>query len=175
MEVAGAMASKTTFAVNSPQQSLPARKGPRRARAAAGARPRDKAKDKENAARTRRESKQKLSKAMGDMARAARMREGLTQADVAERIGVATEVYGRLERGMLMPSVPTLRRLCLALRLQADVLLSLGTAPPPPWAEEPTAGAPEEPQMRRLLRHVRKLNVPQLRALSLVAATLHGE
>jgi transcriptional regulator with XRE-family HTH domain len=99
----------------------------------------------------------------------------LTQADVAERIGVATEVYGRLERGLLMPSVPTLRRLCLALHLPADVLLALGSAHPPAWAEPPAPPENEGPQMRRLIRHVRKLSPAQLRALSVVAATLRRE
>ncbi|MFL5356626.1 helix-turn-helix transcriptional regulator [Archangium sp.] len=116
-----------------------------------------------------------MSKALGDGARKARQQAGLTQADVAERIGVATEVYGRLERGLLMPSVPTLRRLCVALRLQADVLLSLGTGIPPPWAEPLPPPEKEGPQMRRLMRHVRKLNPAQLRALSMVAATLLRE
>jgi len=126
--------------------------------------------------RGRREAKQKLSKALGDAAREARKREGVTQADVAERIGVATEVYGRLERGLLMPSVPTLRRLCLALKLPADSLLALGTPHPPAWAEAPSAPAETGgPQMRRLMRHVRKLNPDQLRALSHVAATLRRE
>src|SRR6218665_875565 len=98
--------------------------------------------------RGRREAKQKLSKALGDAAREARKREGVTQADVAERIGVATEVYGRLERGLLMPSVPTLRRLCLALKLPADSLLALGTPHPPAWAQAPSPpaghGGPQE-------------------------------
>ncbi|WNG41821.1 helix-turn-helix transcriptional regulator [Archangium minus] len=112
---------------------------------------------------------------MGDTARDARQRAELTQADVAERIGVATEVYGRLERGLLMPSVPTLRRLCLALNLQADVLLSLGSGPLPAWSAPPQPPSPEGPLMRRLMRHVRKLNPAQLRALSMVAATLLRE
>lgn len=125
--------------------------------------------------RSKREAKLKLSKALGDGARLARQQAGLTQADVAERIGVATEVYGRLERGLLMPSVPTLRRLCVALRLQADVLLSLGTGTTPAWVESVPPPEKEGPQMRRLMRHVRKLNPAQLRALSIVAATLRRE
>ncbi len=44
------------------------------------------------------------------------MRAGLTQVELAESIGTATEVYGRLERGKMLPSVPTLFRLCVALR-----------------------------------------------------------
>jgi transcriptional regulator with XRE-family HTH domain len=121
-----------------------------------------------------RESKLKLAKALGDAAREARQRAGLTQADVAERIGVATEVYGRLERGLLMPSVPTLRRLCLALHLAADKLLALSSANPPLWADTPPPRQ-EGIHMRRLLRHVRRLTPQQIRALSLVAATLCKE
>ncbi len=154
------MASKTTFPVPPEQTSTP-RRGPR---------------GKEvSPPRGKREVRQRLSKALGDTAREARQKAGLTQADVAERIGVATEVYGRLERGLLMPSVPTLRRLCVALRLPADKLLALSTAQPPAWTEEPPPPEREGPQMRRLLRHVRKLNPHQLRALSLVAATLRRE
>lgn len=155
------MPSKTTFPVKS-EQTTPSRRVSRGG--------------KESPVRTKREVKQKLSKALGDEARHARQRAGLTQADVAERIGVATEVYGRLERGLLMPSVPTLRRLCVALGLQADVLLSLGTGrPSPAWAEPLPPPEKEGPQMRRLMRHVRKLNTAQLRALSIVAATLRRE
>ena len=154
------MASKTLFPAPPEQSSTPARRG---------------ARGKAAPRRVKREAKQKLSKALGDAARQARLRAGLTQADVAERIGVATEVYGRLERGLLMPSVPTLRRLCVALHLPADALLALGSAHPPPWAESPTSAAEEGPQMRRLMRHVRKLSPAQLRALSMVAATLRRE
>ncbi|HSP78747.1 MAG TPA: helix-turn-helix transcriptional regulator [Myxococcaceae bacterium] len=117
----------------------------------------------------------KLSKALGEAAREGRQQSGLTQADVAERIGVATEVYGRLERGLLMPSVPTLRKLCLVLHLPADKLLALGTARPPVWEAPPSRPEEEEPQLRRLIRHLRKLTPSQLRALSLMAVTLRRE
>ena len=153
------MASKTTFAVT-PEQSPSIKRGARR---------------KETTPKGRREAKLKLSKALGDAARTARQREELTQADVAERIGVATEVYGRLERGMLMPSVPTLRRLCVALRMTADTLLALGGAHAPAWAQEPLPTPTDDPLIRRLLRHVRRLTPQQLRALSLVAAVLRRE
>lgn len=154
------MASKTTFPVT-PEQSSTSRRGPR-------------AKES-GPPRSKREAKQRLSKVLGDEAREARQKLGLTQADVAERIGVATEVYGRLERGLLMPSVPTLRRLCVALRLPADSLLGLGAAQLPAWTELPPPPERDEPQLRRLLRHVRKLSPTQLRALSLVAATLRRD
>jgi transcriptional regulator with XRE-family HTH domain len=160
------MASKTTFPVPPEQSSSTSRRATRGKEAVPQA----------GALRGRREAKQKLAKALGDSAREARQRAGLTQADVAERIGVATEVYGRLERGLLMPSVPTLRRLCLALHLPADALLALDSPQTPAWAEVPIPPPVQEgPQMRRLMRHVRKLNPTQLRALSLVAATLRRE
>ncbi len=162
------MASKTTFQDPPEQSSSTTTRRATRGKEAA---------PQAGAPRGRREAKQKLAKALGDSAREARQRAGLTQADVAERIGVATEVYGRLERGLLMPSVPTLRRLCLALHLPADALLSLGTNPPSSaWTEAPLPTQPDDgPQMRRLMRHVRKLSPTQLRALSLVAATLRRE
>ena len=149
------MASKTTFPVSSEESSMMRNK-------------------ESGSVRGKRDVKQKLSKLLGDTAREARHQAGLTQADVAERIGVATEVYGRLERGLLLPSVPTLRKLCLALRLPADKLLSLSSAQPPAWTETP---APERdaPQLRRLLRHARKLSTVQLRALAMVAATLRKD
>jgi transcriptional regulator with XRE-family HTH domain len=150
------MASKTTFKVPR-KQSSPSRRGPRK---------------QEAAGRGRKEAKSKLSKALGDAAREGRLRARMTQADVAERVGVATEVYGRLERGLLMPSVPTLRKLCLVLRLPADKLLALSSAHPPVWTETPPRKEEEEPQLRRLVRHLRGLTPSQLRALSLMAVTL---
>ena len=155
------MASKTTFPVP-PKQSSTSRSGPRKKKAA-------------SPGRSKREAKMKLSKALGEAAREGRQQSGLTQADVAERIGVATEVYGRLERGLLMPSVPTLRKLCLVLHLPADKLLALGTARPPVWEAPPSRPEEEEPQLRRLIRHLRKLTPSQLRALSLMAVTLRRE
>jgi transcriptional regulator with XRE-family HTH domain len=115
----------------------------------------------------------KLATRLGECARAARQRLNLTQEDVAERVGIATEVYGRLERGNMLPSVPTFRKLCAVLSLSADDALGLGSeavallAPPPapPEASEPA-------ELRRLLRRARLLDRNSLRVLSLVAAHL---
>ena len=49
-----------------------------------------------------------LASILGAVARTARMRAGLTQEDVAERIGMASEVYGRMERGQMLPRVEKL-------------------------------------------------------------------
>ncbi|HEX5746254.1 MAG TPA: helix-turn-helix transcriptional regulator [Archangium sp.] len=115
----------------------------------------------------------KLATRLGESARAARQRLNLTQEDVAERIGIATEVYGRLERGNMLPSVPTFRKLCAVLSLSADEALGLTTENPLPWT--PPAPSPEvsEPaELRRLLRRARQLDRNSLRVLSLVAAHL---
>lgn len=154
------MASKTTYPVN------PAKSSSSRSRRSSR-----RAKDP-NSAESKRELRRQISQSVGNTARGARQRAKLTQADVAERIGVATEVYGRLERGLLMPSVPTLRRLCLALSMGADAMLSLGPNAPD-WGQPPQPPpAKEDAQMRRLMRHVRRLNPLHLRALSVVAAML---
>lgn len=53
------------------------------------------------------------------------MRLELTQEQVATSVGFVPTVYGRIERGDMLPSVPKLRELCLLLGVSADALLSL--------------------------------------------------
>ena len=119
-----------------------------------------------------------LAKTLGAAAREARTRIGLTQADVAERVDIVTEVYGRLERGLMLPSVETLRKLCRTLSVSSDVLLGLRDGLS--TAERPAPyGAPygEPPEVRRLLRRLKRLGPKHLRLISLVAAELgrrHG-
>ncbi|QRN94043.1 helix-turn-helix transcriptional regulator [Archangium violaceum] len=94
---------------------------------------------------------EKLRHALGSAARAARLRLGLTQAEVARKVRLKSGVYGRVERGAMVPSVPTLRRICETLGISSDALLSLGaqahetTAPAPP----PAAG--EHPELSRII------------------------
>ncbi|QSQ21517.1 helix-turn-helix transcriptional regulator [Pyxidicoccus parkwayensis] len=121
-----------------------------------------------------------LASMLGAASRAARVRLGLTQADVAERIGMASEVYGRLERGHMLPSVQNLRRLCVVLHVPPHELLGLGedlSAPPPAKDKAaPTAAKPREddtPEMRRLMRNLRKLSPVQLKLMNLVASAMH--
>ena len=116
---------------------------------------------------------QRLAATLGRAVRAARMRAGLTQVELAESIGTATEVYGRLERGKMLPSVPTLFRLCVALRSGPHELM--GFAPVGSLPEAAPLEVPPElahtPEMRRLLRLLGRLPGLQLRLiLRLVAA-----
>jgi transcriptional regulator with XRE-family HTH domain len=115
----------------------------------------------------------KLAANVGEIARQARLRAGLTQADVAERVGLATEVYGRLERGRMLPSVPSLRRLCIALRTPSDTFLGLNTGEVATWVAESAPPEYEEvPELRRLMRTLRKLDGSQLKLIGLVATAL---
>ncbi|PTL75184.1 helix-turn-helix domain-containing protein [Vitiosangium sp. GDMCC 1.1324] len=97
---------------------------------------------------------------IGRAAREARQRLGLTQEDVAERVRITAEVYGRIERGDMLPATPTLKRICGVLGISADSLIGL-TGPEAPQ----TRPSPEEaltPDVRRLLRVVRTLDPGQL-------------
>ncbi|OJT16171.1 hypothetical protein BO221_51265 [Archangium sp. Cb G35] len=114
----------------------------------------------------------KLAKHMGEVARNARLRARLTQADVAERVGLATEVYGRLERGGMLPSVPTLLKLCFVLGADANALLGISSGLLPVLVDEPKQKKEEEsPRVRQVLRHLRRLTPTQLNAIGHVAST----
>jgi transcriptional regulator with XRE-family HTH domain len=112
-----------------------------------------------------------LRATVSTVARAARLHAELTQADVADSVGIATEVYGRLERSNLLPSVPTLRRLRLTLNVSADAFLGLSPSPVPPRVERPEQRDP--PHLRRLLRTLRSLSPEQLRLIGTVATALN--
>jgi transcriptional regulator with XRE-family HTH domain len=94
---------------------------------------------------------EKLRHALGEAARAARLRLGLTQAEVAKKVGLKPGVFGRVERGMMTPSVPTLRRICETLSISADVLLSLGAQAHEETAPAPPPGAGEHPELSRII------------------------
>jgi transcriptional regulator with XRE-family HTH domain len=116
-----------------------------------------------------------LSSILGSAVRQARMRAGLTQEDVAERIGMASEVYGRMERGQMLPRVENLRRLCLVLNVPPHELLGLeemvgkGASLP---REDIKPRADDSADMRRLLRRLRKLGANQVKLLSLIAGAM---
>jgi transcriptional regulator with XRE-family HTH domain len=107
-----------------------------------------------------------LRKAIGANARAARMREELTQEQVAERLEISPEVYGRIERGLIFPRVPTLVDLCRVLRKPSDEILGLvANGSSGPSSENGARHAEPSPELRRLLPRLRKLTPDQLRAL----------
>jgi transcriptional regulator with XRE-family HTH domain len=69
-----------------------------------------------------------LATVIGRTARQARQALGLTQEEVAEKLGVSVEFCSRLERGVALPSLKTFVRLAEVLRVDRDTLLGLEPA-----------------------------------------------
>ena len=63
--------------------------------------------------------------ALGAAIREARESAGLTQEEVASRVELHPMTYGGIERGRLLPSVSTLSRICVALKIDPDKLPDL--------------------------------------------------
>lgn len=59
--------------------------------------------------------------------RAARERKGLSQKEVAEKIGVAKSTYSLYESGNREPNVQTIKKISDTLNISADELLGLET------------------------------------------------
>lgn len=118
-----------------------------------------------------------LGKTIGQAARLARDALDLTQADAAERIGISTEFYARIERGGAMPSVPTLAKMAEELGVAVDSLLGRGSSSPPSRSKPARAQAPnqskqESPELRRLFRRLRGAPQKTLRLVSLLVAAV---
>lgn len=67
---------------------------------------------------------ERLAKRLGKRIAARRKSLGWTQDALAERMGVDSETISRFERGAHLPSLPTLERLAIALRVEVGELLS---------------------------------------------------
>jgi transcriptional regulator with XRE-family HTH domain len=117
----------------------------------------------------------KLAHIIGQVARVARDRAGLTQADVADRVGLVTEVYGRIERGGMVPSVPSLLQICRTLRVSADELLGLVVAGSRPWPGDSLDEEDERPELWPVIRLMRELDPEQLKLLRQVAQAIKKE
>jgi transcriptional regulator with XRE-family HTH domain len=66
---------------------------------------------------------QKVYRDIGARIRALRQALRLTQAEVAERIGIDASFYGQIERGTNVPSLKTLFAIAAALRTEPANLL----------------------------------------------------
>jgi transcriptional regulator with XRE-family HTH domain len=115
---------------------------------------------------------EQLQKSLGESARAARERLGLTQAQVARRMGLAPNVYGRIERGGMMPAVPTLRKMVLALGMSADVLLAVERGDVAPSMDAPASEGNLAPEMLRLVSMLRGWSPAKVRRLIRVLKVL---
>lgn len=72
---------------------------------------------------------EELARVLSANIRKARAEHGLTQAEVAERVGLSVELYGRMERGLMLPSAKTFKALYLTLGVSLD---NIETDRPPP-------------------------------------------
>ncbi|CAM4543397.1 helix-turn-helix domain-containing protein [Myxococcus xanthus] len=111
---------------------------------------------------------EQLATHLGSIVRLAREQMSLTQVQVAERVGMNSVVYSRIERGRMIPSVETLRSLCIELMVSPEDLMGL--------TESPGSGSHTRPDddvtLRRLLFLARKLDASKLDALVRVATEL---
>lgn len=118
---------------------------------------------------SRSQNVQRFANELGAGARAARLQRGLTQAEVADRIGIAMEVYGRIERGVLLPSIQTFLGICHVLEADPRVLLGLSGLGSAPRSRQ----TPEDPpHVRRLTRLARDLDEGEVIALQGVAKAM---
>ena len=105
------------------------------------------------------------------------MRAGLTQVEIAASVGIAPEVFGRMERGKMLPSLPTLLRLCVALRSGPHELM--GFAPVASLPQAAQLEVPPEleptPEMRRLLRLLGRLQGLQVKLILRLVVSLVAE
>jgi transcriptional regulator with XRE-family HTH domain len=116
-----------------------------------------------------------LQPRLGVELRRARMRLELTQEQVARAVGFVPVVYGRIERGDMLPSVPRLKDLCITLGVSANALLSVRATEGTPL-EQPSTSAPDEsPEFRRLTMLVRELPPDRLKLFRIVLQSLVPE
>lgn len=80
------------------------------------------------------------SRTLAHALRTRRFGRSLTQAELAEKLGISLEAYSRLERGQALPSFPTLLRVCEVLETTPDALLLSG---------EVLTDNPSQPRVRR--------------------------
>ena len=78
---------------------------------------------------------------IGNRLLAIRKRAGLTQAEVAELAGLADRTYADIERGTVNMRIETVLRICSALRITPDEILT---------RENPSLSARQEELLARL-------------------------
>ncbi|WP_224241624.1 helix-turn-helix domain-containing protein [Hyalangium gracile] len=113
--------------------------------------------------------REQIASRLSNAARAARERLGLTQAEVAGLMELSPIVYNRLERGRMLPSVPTLVQLCETLRISPAELLGF---PRPEKARKAVLSEEEPPSLQQLLTLARRLDDSQRQVLITVAKAL---
>lgn len=115
---------------------------------------------------------EEIQRSLGEVARIARERLGLTQAQVAHKVGLAPGVYGRIERGDMMPSVPSLRRISVVLGISSDALLGVSPDQVEATVAEASPGENLSPELRRIVHQLRGWPAQKLKVLSRILTVL---
>ena len=66
-----------------------------------------------------------MDDAIGKNIKDARIKRGLLQADLAEKIGVNQKDISNWERGVKIPGSENLKKICIALQVSADDILGI--------------------------------------------------
>ncbi|WP_434347650.1 helix-turn-helix domain-containing protein [Myxococcus virescens] len=111
---------------------------------------------------------QQLAAHLGAIVRLAREQMSLTQVQVADRVGLNSVVYSRIERGHMIPSVETMKKLCIELMVSPEDLMGLTESS----NSEARARPEDDTTLRRLIFVARKLDAGKLDALLHVATEL---
>lgn len=108
-----------------------------------------------------------------------RKKNGLTQLDLAEKLGVSRQAVSRWEVGSAVPTIDNLKALSSLYSVSVDYLLRDGTEEPCAKAEGPRQSPPEqEAILRRATGKTGLIFILFLTiaiAIMLCAALLHGQ
>lgn len=72
----------------------------------------------------------RLAAALGEALAARRAEKGLTQDDMAERVGIGSEAVSRIERGVVLPTLPRLFDFAEALECRVGELIAASSDRP---------------------------------------------
>ncbi len=110
---------------------------------------------------------------IGDRIRELRAAQGMSQAELAERVGLTDEAVSRAERGVTLPTVRTLGSIARALGVGLAELAEGGApagSPPRTVASDELAeyASPELKRLRRLLPELEPRSLARLLDLALL-------
>lgn len=100
-----------------------------------------------------------LARKLGGCLRSLRLQAGFTQDQLAEEVDLTSEAFGRIERGVALPSFPTFIRLCSALKADPNTLLGFEKI-------DPSTIQPEPAEVQQLLRCAKRLEPKRLKLVT---------
>jgi transcriptional regulator with XRE-family HTH domain len=107
--------------------------------------------------------------------RASRKQSGLSQAEAAERAGIASEAYGRLERGAVLPRAETLVSLSQTFGVTCDQLLGLSNGKDHGLVGAADSALAKDPELRRLITQLDGLSPRTLHLIGNVLRAIRSD